>query len=93
MSKHDQQDEIANEKARQAHVNLMQDYRIAFQGDSGFRVLQDLAHRFEIELPVFRTPDLAARPAENCTIAAAIRDGNVEVVRYILAMKETPIKP
>lgn len=40
------------------------------------------------EEPSFRVDELANHPAENCTILAAIRDGNKEVVEWMIRLSK-----
>lgn len=62
---------------------LKEDYRLTFQSEHGQRVLEDLQVFFESGFPSFRTPDLAEFHPGAASLAAAIRDGQKEVIQRI----------
>lgn len=69
-----------NAEAKQKAAELAALYRRVFQSDDGKRVLEDLAHRFNLEAGVF-TGNFEPIPA-------AVKDGQRQVVIHIKALSK-----
>ena len=71
----------ANEQKRVLIRNL-------FSPDQDMReqARDELKKAWNVDQPSFRVDELAAHPAENASLMAAIREGNREVIEWILGL-------
>ena len=73
---------------RQQEIKIREKIRMLFSAHPEVRLdaQEALKAAWSYDQPSFRMEELAAMPADNCTIAAARRDGAKEVIDWLLKL-------